>query len=230
MNTDYQKNKSQIAAQDIYIKLRKLIFDGQLKSGERITEDALSKRINASRTPIRQALAWADASGLVVIHPNRGATVRSYSFRDIIEVYDIWALLEGYAAYLATLKSDKNQLKFLKKETEAMGAVFKMTSANSKERAYHFLKHNKNFHNKILDMAGNRRLLEMAKKEDNTLLELRATQWFNQDDWRGAVFFHNKIINAITKHEPVRAQNLMREHIYTAKEACLSHVNEEDII
>jgi DNA-binding GntR family transcriptional regulator len=54
-----------------------------------------------SSTPIREALRLLEAVGLVVAEPHRGIRVADFTAADAAEVYDLRALLEGYATKLA---------------------------------------------------------------------------------------------------------------------------------
>ena len=59
----------------VYLSLEEEILNGTLKSGDTLTENALSKRLGVSRTPIRAALHRLTEEGLVSFEANRGATV-----------------------------------------------------------------------------------------------------------------------------------------------------------
>ena len=72
-------------------KLRTLILTGELQPGERVTEAELTDLLQISRTPAREAIRILSSEGLLVVFPNRGAEVVSYSpevVRDSIEVVE----------------------------------------------------------------------------------------------------------------------------------------------
>ena len=52
------------------------VLNGELVSGTRLRQEALAEEFGVSRTPIREALRKLQASGLVELHPHRGALVR----------------------------------------------------------------------------------------------------------------------------------------------------------
>lgn len=86
---------------EIVLRLEKAILEGVYPPGTHLLQDELCERFGVSRTPVRQALRDLQARNLVVLVPNRGATVRVPSRRDAQEVYAVRAELEGYAAELA---------------------------------------------------------------------------------------------------------------------------------
>ncbi|MGL4609602.1 MAG: GntR family transcriptional regulator [Trueperaceae bacterium] len=84
-----------------YKHLRQAILLGSLSPGKRISEPALAQTLGLSRTPIREALQSLAKEGLVEIIPHKGARVRQLSSKEIQEVYQVRAVLEGEAACLA---------------------------------------------------------------------------------------------------------------------------------
>ena len=91
---------------EIVLRLEKAILEGIYPPGTPLLQDELCERFGVSRTPVRQALRDLQARNLVVLVPNRGATVRIPSRRDAQEVYAVRAELEGYAAELAVARAD----------------------------------------------------------------------------------------------------------------------------
>ena len=78
-----------------------LILDGKLKPGERIKEISLSRALNVSRTPLREALISLERSRLLRSAPNIGFTVREMSVEEAEELYPLLVLLETHAMLLA---------------------------------------------------------------------------------------------------------------------------------
>src|SRR5688572_587354 len=85
-------------AQQVYHRIREAIMTGRLAGGTRLKEVELASQLDASRTPVREALVQLDSEGLVVLLPRRGAIVRSLSERDVEDAFQIRALLEGFGA------------------------------------------------------------------------------------------------------------------------------------
>ena len=78
----------------IFCILRDKILNEEYEKGQKLNEVVLSKELNISRTPIREALKQLELEGLVKSIPNKGVYVLGFSSRDIDEIYD---LLEFYA-------------------------------------------------------------------------------------------------------------------------------------
>src|SRR6476646_10389260 len=91
-------------------QLQDAILEGVLKPGERLRAEALAQRFGTSRTPIREALLQLEGQGLVAVEPNRGAVVRAFDREDLLDLYNVRALLEPAAAALAATRRDAFQL------------------------------------------------------------------------------------------------------------------------
>jgi DNA-binding GntR family transcriptional regulator len=81
----------------VYEVLRESILRGVLAPGERLRQDRLAETIGVSRIPVRSALMQLESEGLITFHPYRGAVVTDLSVDEMREIYEIRALLEGYA-------------------------------------------------------------------------------------------------------------------------------------
>ena len=67
--------------------IRAMAVDFRLKPGERVNEVALSKRLNASRTPLREALNRLVAEGFLTFESGRGFYCRRYTVGEVQNLY-----------------------------------------------------------------------------------------------------------------------------------------------
>src|SRR5690606_5593439 len=81
-----------------YRRLLEEIGRGELQPGTRLREVELAERLGISRTPIREAIRQLESDGLVVHLPRQGATVRVLEYSEIMELYEMRAVLEATAA------------------------------------------------------------------------------------------------------------------------------------
>lgn len=66
--------------------LRQAIVSGQLPPGHRLVEDEISRQMETSRGPVREALRLLEQEGLVVSYPYRGTVVAEVSDTEVREV------------------------------------------------------------------------------------------------------------------------------------------------
>jgi GntR family transcriptional regulator of vanillate catabolism len=63
--------------------LRQLLFDGEIRPGERLVELSLVERLGVSRTPLRLALSMLEHEGLVRSLPGGGFSVREFTLSEV---------------------------------------------------------------------------------------------------------------------------------------------------
>jgi DNA-binding GntR family transcriptional regulator len=85
---------------EAYARLRDAILDGTLEAGEQLRDAELSAWLGISRTPIREALARLEESGLVESAPNRYTRVAPLDRRDAQDAFQVVAALQALAATL----------------------------------------------------------------------------------------------------------------------------------
>jgi DNA-binding GntR family transcriptional regulator len=88
-------------ADEVAEHLRHMILTGQVRPGERIDQEALSTKLDVSRSPIREAVVVLGQEGLVTLSRHRGAFVAEITPADIIEHYEVFGAISGRAAALA---------------------------------------------------------------------------------------------------------------------------------
>ena len=149
-------------ADEIAHRLQRDILEGRLALGERLAQDELCARFEVSRTPIREALAKLQSSGLVSLRPNRGAIVRTPPRREVQEVYELRAELEGFAAERAATRIDALGVRRLDRAQEDLAAAVSgldpATADAGSELAAAIAAANDAFHDVILAAADNRTL------------------------------------------------------------------------
>ena len=132
-------------------QLKQLIYSGELKPGERLNEAALALRMGTSRGPVREAIRMLTGLGLVTAVLNRGVFVRQMSVREMLELYDLRALVFGFAAERATDHLTESHRAQFEELLHAMDVACETENANQ----YYEL--NLKFHALILLLANNQR-------------------------------------------------------------------------
>lgn len=95
--------------------LEEQIALGHLAPCTRLVEEDIAKRYQVKRYTVRQALSDLEVMGVVVIHPNRGASVRDYTVQEVEQLYVVRTLIEQRAAELMPLPADRKVIGALRK-------------------------------------------------------------------------------------------------------------------
>jgi DNA-binding GntR family transcriptional regulator len=218
--------KKRASSQGAYKEIRAKILTGAFGSGERLTEEALARELGMSRTPIRQALTRLEAEGLVTLVPNRGAIVCSYSLADVLEIYDLRALLEGHAARCAANKAQEKQLETLRTLVEEMEGFAPDAFPSHEEAVRWFAERNNRLHQAIHAASGNRRLVNLLSRTIQIPLVYKAFFAYSERELKLSKYYHRKIVQAVERRDGDEAESLMRAHIYQGRDVVLSVLHE----
>ncbi|HUZ63328.1 MAG TPA: GntR family transcriptional regulator [Acetobacteraceae bacterium] len=181
------------------------ILDGEIQPGERIIELRLAQELGTSQAPVREALRALEVLGVVECSRNRGARARLLDSRELAEISDVRAEIEGYAASLATkrLKGDTAEL-----ETHLAA----MLNAAGTADVRRFAEANHRFHRHIVETAGNATLfqiwIQLDVKVHTVMNVLRSHK-----DLRDVALSHQPVIDAIRARDARAARLALRHHI-----------------
>ncbi|MGG6897264.1 GntR family transcriptional regulator [Rhizobium sp. BR 315] len=103
LNIDQIPNLGKVpSTSDVILKfIRDSIADGSLDEGEPIRQDDVARLFNVSKIPVREALKRLEAEGLVEFHRNKGAIVTTVSEPEIVQIFEVRAILESNALKLS---------------------------------------------------------------------------------------------------------------------------------
>jgi DNA-binding GntR family transcriptional regulator len=205
---------------DIYDKLKKAIIYGELSPGEKISEIEYAKKVNTSRTPIREAFRKLQMEGYITASPNKGAYVSKLPPEEIENIYNVISLLEGYAAELATGKINKADL------TKLRGFQKKLVFYASKKKYRDYIEENTKFHNFITQLSGNNCLTKTVTELRARIYRYRLTSVTIPGYLEKYASDHAKIIESIAKKDSVLARKCLTGHVDFVKEVLVNFLRE----
>jgi DNA-binding GntR family transcriptional regulator len=201
----------------IVTELKQLIYTGEFKPGERLNEAALALRMGTSRGPIREAIKVLAGLGIVTAVANRGVFVRQLSLREMVEIYELRALVFGYAAERACEHLTEDH----KKQFEDLLAA--MDAACEAEDGTLYYELNLQFHALILVLSNNRRA-HQAYDDYVKELHLVRRKYFNAPgNMRRSNVEHRAIYEAIAASNRSRARAAAERHVLAGRERLLSN-------
>lgn len=92
-----KRNQAQIA----YDSILRDIKENRLAQGQPIIEEDYAKKLEMSRTPVREAIRLLSVEGFVTVYPRKGAYVSVLTPKDISDCYEMMEAIEGMIAYIA---------------------------------------------------------------------------------------------------------------------------------
>lgn len=202
------------SAERVYAELRSAILCGELEPGERLRTAALAERLGTSRTPVREALVLLDGDGLVELEPRRGAIVRTFDPADLVDLYEVRALLEARAAQRAATRITPSDLDAL----EHACARAERVRADQPGGLDALIALNEEFHRIVIAAAGSPRLTAALRTVAGIPGPFKAAFWGVADQRERSLADHREIASTLRAGSAERAETAMRLHILNARD------------
>ncbi|MDB5774263.1 MAG: GntR family transcriptional regulator [Herbaspirillum sp.] len=193
--------------------LRERISRREIPPGTKLKEIPLAEEFGVNRARIRQALGFLEQRGLVDRIPNQGAVVATLNAASLMQIYDVFELLEGLCARLAVQNSSPESWEDL---VDLFNHDLEHAVCNGDcERMYLAVK---TYRSRTIEAANNPTLSDfLTSIWDKTevmirrtlILPGRAEQSFSE---------HRAIIAAMRAGDAEKAEQLKRESMRTARQ------------
>lgn len=201
---------------DIFTIIRKKILTREIRPGERMNIDSLSRDLNVSQTPIREALARLEETGLVMKEPLKGFKASQLlSSKEAQDLFNFRELIEPFAAQLAASKISSDHIRLLDAELAKAKAVLSMSGVSAFEA---LAEHDENLHNLIFDIAENDHLAK-AYKSAHSFLHLYRLHFIREApvDVLDTLNEHSQIVAALKANDAQAAKQAMTTHLVNAR-------------
>lgn len=190
-----------------YAAIKDAILSLRFEPGMPLVEGDLAQQLGISKTPVRDALQELEREGFVARVLFKGTYVTDVTVTDIREIFQLRAILEGYAARLAApLLSDEELVQIEQYLTAADTALAEgdMALCSSLGEC---------IHNAVLDKAGNQRLTSITHNLDEHVRRLRVLSDRISGRLGKSVEEHRCVLSALRRRDPDDAEQAMREHL-----------------
>jgi len=196
-------------------EIERMILEGDIKAGAKLTEAWLSERLGVSRGPIREAFRMLEEAGLVRQEKNRGVFVREIPLEEALEIFDLRAAMDELVGRRLAESITPEQLKTARGIVEKMDVAARAGNAD----AYHVL--NLHFHDVLVEFAGNRKLAVMYRKLVKELALYRRRNLSDQDALPHSAAEHRAILKAIASGDAEHAGHAMYDHVIESRQRAL---------
>lgn len=202
------------AAIRAYHTIRDAIRDGTYQPGMQLREEQLAAEIGVSRTPVRDALRRLLADGLVETRRNYGTFVTDLTPAEVLEVFEIRALLEGYAARKAAENITGEEIR----ELERLATEMESLSGSEDDRLNGFARLNRDFHLVLARASRSRRLEKMLSQMFEVPLEpLKQYRLHRLINITRSNRQHREIIEALRERNPSWAALRLESHLLSTR-------------
>lgn len=207
----------------IFNTLRDAIIVGELKPGERLMEVKLADKMGVSRTPVREAIRKLELEGLVNMLPRKGAHVADLSVKDIVDVLEVRATLDGLATSLSASRITDEELKELKHiNLQFIGFI-------EKENLQGSVKKDVEFHDIIYRSSRNDKLMQIVSNLREQVQRFRVIYLKDYKSPKELIKEHIDIYDAIYSRDPEKAQQMAQRHIKNQQETIIKSIKRHNI-
>lgn len=204
------------AREKAYEFLKTSVLSGGFTPGERMTEEHLAARLGISRTPIREALHRLASEGLLKPFGTRGFVVPQDTRAEMEELFEIRAVLEGYALRVISGRITEPVLERLE---EAVREGELALREGRLDAVFHW---NTWFHDTLHELiADKHRLCEQMVTMRKYVLRYRKDTLQSAEGARRTLDGHRKIMLSLRLRDGDLCERVMREHIRVSMEDAL---------
>lgn len=196
----------------VYKDLKTRITEGDISPSEQLVEMDLAQKYGVSRNTVKKALLMLEKEDLIVIEPNKGAKVRSYSIAEILDFLEIRSALEGLIAGLTAPVISDEQLGQLEETLKLM------RQRKDSRDLLAYSQGNRAFHQIIYDACPNRKLAEMTITLKNQLSKYNIKTILVPGRDADSFAEHSALLEAFRKRDGQQAELMMRRHILNVRE------------
>jgi DNA-binding GntR family transcriptional regulator len=198
---------AKLVAERAYVELRDRIVTLRLAPGTVLREDELMREMGIGRTPLREAVKRLALENLVAVQPRRGTFVTAVEASDILNITEVRAELEGYAAELAALRMNGEA----RAAAEALlDEIEEVTNPHEQEWLMRF---DERIHHFVWEASGNPYLIETLERYFTHSLRIWYLVLDRVPGLGHAVHDQMHLLEALLERDGSRARTIMREHV-----------------
>ncbi len=208
----------------VLLQLRDMILKGEFAPHERLAEIPLAERLEASRTPVRLALATLEHEGLIEPSPGGGYQMRGFTANEVDHAIQTRGVLEGFAARLLAEEGASRQLLRDLGDCLDQGDEAVNKSSMTLDDYATYVEMNDRFHRLIVQGCGNptvARMLDTLAGQPfaaaSAMLPMQSSMVEGQQWMQMAHRAHHNLVQAIEARQGMRAQMLGEEHVQIAR-------------
>jgi len=193
-------------------ELERRILAGELTAGAKLNEATIAEMLGVSRGPVREAFRSLEESGLVRLEKNRGVFVRLISLQEADEIYELRAALDEFAGKRVAQRAVAADVRDLR------AIVERMDRAAARDELDAYYRANLQFHDRLVELAGNAKLLTTYRRLVNELHLYRRASLAQAGALPISTREHHDIVEKIASGQAAAAGRALYEHVMGSRE------------
>ncbi len=193
-------------------ELERMILTGDLAPGSKLNEAVLAKSLGVSRGPVREAFRALEESGLVRLEKNRGVYVRQIPIEEADDIYELRAVLDDFVGRRVAATASPEAVRALR------GDIARMEKATARNDVDAYLTANLEFHERLVTLAGNAKLLLTYRRLANELRLFRRATLAQGDTLSVSTREHREIVDRIAAGKAAAAGRALYDHVMASRD------------
>lgn len=206
-----------------YRRLKEMAASYEFKPDSRLNESELSKRLDTSRTPLREALNRLVAEGFLTFKSGKGFFCRSLKPAEIMDLYEARAAIECEAAALAAVRANAEDIAELEKFLENSKPDYKPGTS-----PVELVRLDEEFHTRLTALSGNAEMVRMLGNMNGRIHFVRLIDLKTLCERNGPDVVttepHKRILEAVKQRDADAARAEMAKHIERRLESITENV------
>jgi DNA-binding GntR family transcriptional regulator len=218
-----QKQIYKSLTQIVIEQLREQIYEGEHAPGTKLNIADIAKQLDISHLPVREALRNLEAEGLIEIHHNRGAVVKSLNAADVREIFLIRAPLEETVAAEAAMRWQ------VRSELSALERILQQMDKRGGQTADWYRLHH-SFHGEIHRLSNLPRIQKLVEVYRGQMrsyvkLYLRSKPLYEQTQAE-----HHAMMRCLLERDADGIRVIVREHLERPVREILKIMQGEELV
>jgi DNA-binding GntR family transcriptional regulator len=204
-------SRSSLAGQ-AYAEVRAAIIDGRLPAGSTIVEAEIASMLGISRTPVRQALRRLELEGRLERDDRGRPFVHGLTHREVVDLFTVRRLLEGYSARLAAQRISDDELEQLER------LLLADVEASRRGNADELAQSNERLHDLVLEASRSRTLVAIVRELRGRVYGLNAFAVGTDEHRRTFLREHTLMVRLLREGDAAGVERLIKDHLGLAQE------------
>jgi DNA-binding GntR family transcriptional regulator len=200
--------KKETKVDQVYSYLYKAIMNQELGMGTPISELAVSKQLNISRTPIRDAIQRLKAEQILESIPGKGVFVKIQTRELIKENYEMMEALEGMCVYLIAETVEEEKIRSIEPYLVEMESIIQ----SENRQISRWLQNDEMFHSACYAMCPNNSISKQLNTVNDLLVNMNILSSGIISDFQRSTNEHRVLYDALINKDSESARIAAQKH------------------
>lgn len=201
--------------EQVYEILKERILSGYYPGGTHLSEQQICSELDISRSPVREAIRLLEADGLLSGEANKGVEVRTFTEKDVRNMYQVENLVQVGSIRFGFKDLDRKEKDWFRDIRQAFIDAYETNDSGK------YLEVSTRFHNKIAELSGNELIVGFYRRNGTLCQNFRGISLQNRRRLESSHNEHLRMIEAILSDDQEDLMAIMSYHISESLRATL---------